>query len=230
MLTGEARSDGHLDVLGSIPAQYRKAVLDQCERRQLRKGATLWSQGQPADCVALLYSGKAMSSYQSRNGKTGVTGFWCEGDLLGAADVGASATRQMTVLCLEDCTLYTLPFERFNDLIRRFPEVALTVIRAMSLRLRWVAQLAVSLETQSAPERICTVLLALAERFGAACEQGVLIDLRLTHENLAAIAGVSRQFANITLQDLKRRGLLLGLKRNLIVTDREALERLAHSQ
>lgn len=221
------RPNGHLDVLGSIPPVYRKAVLEQCQRRSFAKGATVWSQGDAADCVGFLYSGKAMSSYQSRNGKTGTTGFWCAGDLLGAGDLGGSTARQMTVRCLEPCVVYLLAFERFDDLVRRFPELGQAMIRAMSVRLRWVSLLAVSLETESALQRIGAALIALSERFGARCEHGVLIELNLTHENLAAIAGVSRQFANSTLRDLRRRGLVASRKRSLIITDPAALEKLS---
>ena len=224
----ELRPDGHLDVLGSIPEPYRQAVLEQCERREFDKGALIWTQGDPADYVAFLLSGKAMSSYQSLNGKTGTTGFWCAGDLLGAADLGSLTTRQQTVRCLDACVIRTLSFERFDELIRRFPELAAAVIRALSIRLRWVAQLAVTLETQSAPERICGLLLALSERFGVPGGDGVRIDLKLTNDDLAAIAGVSRQFANATLQDLRKRGLIASRPHSLVITGREGLERLAH--
>lgn len=219
--------DGHLDVLGSIPAAYRSAVLEQCERRTLHKGQLIWSQGEAADSVAFLAAGKAMSSYQSRNGKAGTTGFWCAGDLLGAADVGTSSTRQQTLRCLDECVIYTLSFERFEDLVRRFPELALAVIRALSVRLRWVAQLAVTLETQSASERICAVLLALSEHFGVLSDAGVLIDLKLTNDDLAAIAGVSRQFTNATLQELRKQGVIDAHKHNLIVTAPGGLEKRA---
>jgi CRP/FNR family transcriptional regulator len=222
----QARADGHLDVLGSIPPEYRKAVLEQCERRVVAKGRTIWKQGERAEYVGFLFSGKAMSSYQSRNGKSGTTGFWCAGDLLGAADLGVPGTRQMTLRCLDECVIYALPFERFHDLVRRFPELAHAIIRALSVRLRWVADLALTLETQSAFGRICTVLLALSERFATANEQGVLIDLKLTNEDLAAIAGVSRQFTNSTLQDLQKKRLLITQKRRLILTDPAALEAL----
>jgi CRP-like cAMP-binding protein len=224
----DARTDGHLDVLGSIPAAYRKAVLEQCERRVLARGESIWTQGEPAEYVAFLLSGKAMSSYQSRNGKTGTTGFWCTGDLLGAADVGTSTTRQQTVRCLDQCVIYALSYERFDELVRRFPELALAIIRALSVRLRWVAQLVVTLETQSASERICTVLLALSERFGVQSEAGVLIDLKLTNDDLAAIAGVSRQFANATLQDLRKRGLIAARRQSVVLTQPGGLEKLAY--
>jgi CRP/FNR family cyclic AMP-dependent transcriptional regulator len=223
-----AHADGHLDVLGSIPAAYRSAVLEQCERRAFVKGELIWTQGEPAEYVAFLVSGKAMSSYQSRNGKTGTTGFWCAGDLLGAADLGGSATRQQTVRCLDACVIHTLSFERFDQLVRRFPELALAIIRALSVRLRWVAQLAVTLETQSAPERICAVLLALSERFGVRGDDGVRIDLKLTNDDLAAIAGVSRQFANATLQQLRKRGVIAAHRQGLVITQPGGLERLAY--
>jgi CRP-like cAMP-binding protein len=226
--TRAQRADGHLDVLGAIPPAYRKAVLEQCERRVLAKGELVWSQGEPAQHVAFLVSGKAMSWYQARNGKSGTTGFWCAGDLLGAADVGSLSTRQQTVRCLEGCVIETLSFDRFEDLVRRFPELALAVIRALSIRLRWVAQLAVTLETQSASERICTVLLALSERFGAESPEGIVIDLKVTNEDLAAIAGVTRQFTNVTLHELRQRGLLISRKRNLILADRAGIEKLAY--
>jgi CRP/FNR family transcriptional regulator, cyclic AMP receptor protein len=224
----EVRADGHLDVLSSIPPAYREAVLEQCKERVLARGELIWAQGDPAQYVAFIFSGKAMSSYQARNGKIGTTGFWCDGDLLGAADVGTVSTRQQTVRCLEKCVIYTLTYERFDDLVRRFPELALAIIRALSVRLRSVAQLAVTLETQPAFERICTLLLALSDRFAIDCDDGVMIDLKLTNEDLAAIAGVTRQFTNITLNDLRQRGLLITHKRNLILTDRASIEKLAY--
>jgi CRP-like cAMP-binding protein len=39
--------------------------------------------------------------------------------------------------------------------------------------------------------------------------RGIADRLRLTNEDLAAIAGVTRQFANITLNDLRHRGMLV---------------------
>jgi CRP-like cAMP-binding protein len=219
------RADGHLDVFGSIPEEYRPAVLEQCARRMLRKGETIWTQGDTADYAAFLVSGAAMSIYQARNGKIGTTGFWCPGDILGAGDIGLRTTRQMTVRCLDSCVIYTLPYTRFQHLLRRFPELADAVIRALSLRLRWVAQLAVMLETQLGVERICTTLLALADRFGRVEDKEVLIDLRLTNEDLAAISGLSRQFVNAALSKLRKEGVLRMQKRALVLVDSESLAR-----
>lgn len=211
--------DGDLDVLASIPDEYRPSVIEQCERRVYRKGETIWSQGEPAASVAFLVKGKAMSMYQSRSGKVGTTGFWGPGDILGAGDLGLKTTRMMTVRCLEPCILYTLSYARFDQLVERFPELARAVIQALSIRLRWVMRLAVILETESGYQRVCAVLLALVDKFAVPCSKGTLIGLKLTHEDLASMSGVSRQYANVTLSDLRKRGYLLIDKRSIILTD-----------
>ena len=219
---------GHLDVLGSIPAEYRQSVLEQCGRRRVKRNDVVWHQGDPANYVGFLVQGKAMSTYASPNGKTGVTGFWARGDLLGAADLGVATIRQLTVRCLEDSNILMLPIPKFFEISRRFPEVSQAVIVALSVRLRWVAHLALTLETQNAFGRICTILLTLSETFPQEHPEGTLIDLSMTNESLAAIVGVARQSANITLNDLKRRSLIRMDGRRIVVRDREGLQAIAY--
>jgi len=228
MPTGTShRPDGHLAALDGLPPSCRSAVMGRCRRRAVTKGAAVWRQGEPADYVVIVVSGKVISWHEAPNGKAGTIGFWGPGDIAGLGDLGPANTRQHTLRSLEACTLLTLSFRDFEHLIREFPDFSLRVIRAFSVRLRWVAQLAVALTTTSALQRMCAVLLNLAQRFGVPHEHGVLIDLKLTNEQLAAICGISRQFANSTLQSLRQQGLLAGAPA-LVLTDPDALERIAY--
>ena len=202
-------------------------MVEQCKPRAVAKGGMLWTQGEPAGFAAILVSGKVMSVYEARNGRSGTVGFWTSGDLLGLGDLVINV-RQHTVRCLEGCHFLTLSFDRMDDIVRRYPDFGIAMMRALSMRLRWVAQLAVGLETGSALERIGTVLLALSERFGEPSDEGVRIGLNLTHEQLAAIAGVTRQFTNTTLKQLRDRGLLAA-GRAIVLTDVDALERMVFS-
>ena len=217
---------GHLDVLGTVPSAYRQAILAQCTEREFAKGDIVWNQGDRAGYVAFLVEGAAMSTYHSHNGKMGVTGIWFPGDILGAADLGGYPQRQLTVRCLTDSRIHTLATDRFFRGIARFPELAETVIRALSVRLRWVARLALTLETQSSFERVCTVLLALSEKFAVAAPDGLALELKLTNEELASFVGVTRQFLNSVLKDLQKQGLITLKNRRIIIRDRMRIEQL----
>ena len=224
-----SKHGGHLDVLGFIPVEYRASILQQCSKLQMGGGRILWHQGDRADFIGFLAAGKLMSSYISPSGKSSVTGLWVAGDILGAADLDGSSTRLMTFRCLEDSTVYSLAIEKFDEIINRFPEVSHAIVKALAIRLRWVAHLEAALKTQTIFERVCGVLLALGETFGARSDGSIVIDLHLTHSDLAAMVGTSRQTMNVTLHDLERKGMISMQNRKITVTNEEELRILAYN-
>jgi len=222
-----APAHGHLDFLAAIPDEYRPAVLDQCTCRSYRKGEIIWSQGDAVKAIAFVASGKVFSLFHGANGRSGAVGFWSSGDILGAEFIAEeSGIRRTSLRCVEDATIYYLEWPRFQSIVRRFPEIAYAVITALSVRLRWAIRLAHVLQTQTAFNRVCSVLLALAERFPAEVPQGVAIDLDITHEDLAAVVGVSRQFMTITLHELEHRNLITKTRRRITLTDLNQLREL----
>jgi CRP-like cAMP-binding protein len=219
---------GHLDVLAAIPQEHRKLVLAQCGQQRYRKGEIIWRQGDAAPMVGILGEGKAVSEYQSSRGRTVITGLWSSGDLIGALNLGAcSEVHQMTVRCLESSLLHTLSIDQFYALVRSYPEVAETVVRALSVRLHWFNHLTLELGTQPAFERVCGMLLALSEHFAVKTADGLLIDLTLTHATLAAMVGVGRPFLTMTLRQLEQRGHVRTVRRRIVIRDAVALHALA---
>lgn len=218
---------GHLDFLAAIPDEYRDAILEQCTVRHYRKGEIIWSQGDAVHALAFVASGKVFSLFHGANGRSGAVNFWSSGDILGAELIaGEVTTRQTSLRCIEDATLYYLEWPKFQAIVRRFPEVACAVIAALSVRLRWAIRLVHILQTQTAFNRVCSVLLALAERFPAETPRGVMIDLDITHEDLGAIVGVSRQFMTVTLHELEQKGLIVNTRKRITLTGLDRLREL----
>lgn len=224
-------SYGHLDFINAIPAEYRGAVLEQCTVKSYQKGEIIWSQGDPVHALAFIASGKVFSLFHGANGRSGAVNFWSSGDILGAELISGEVTaRQTSLKCLEDATIYYLEWPRFQAVVRRFPEVAYAVITALSVRLRWAIRLVHILQTQTAFNRVCSVLLGLAERFPVKTPAGTMIDLDITHEDLGAIVGVSRQFMTVTLHDLEDKGLLTNTRKRITLTDVGKLRELTQIQ
>jgi len=219
---------GHLDVLAAIPREHRDMVLAKCGLRRCRKGEVIWRQGEAASMVAFLGEGKAVSEYLSPAGRTVITGLWSSGDLVGALNLGSDEdAHQMTVRCLEDSVLHTLSVEEFYALVRSYPELAEAAVRALSVRLQWYNHLTLVLGTLPAFERVCGMLLALSEHFAIRTEDGLLIDLNLTHATLAAMVGVGRPFLTMALNRLERSGHLASVRRRILIRDAAGLASMA---
>jgi len=222
-----ASRSGHLDILAALPRERRSQVLAQCGESRYRKGEIIWRQGDAALAVGFLGEGKAVSEYRSSRGRTVITGLWSAGDLIGALNLGAHPVHQMTVRCLEDCVLHTLSVEQFYALVKSDAEVAEAVVRALSVRLHWYNHLTLVLGTLPSFERVCGMLLALCEHFAVRTDEGLLIDLNLTHATLAAMVGVGRPFLTMTLSRLERGGQISFARRRIIVREPARLEALA---
>ncbi len=221
---------GHFDVLGAIPQACKAEIVARAVVRKLKKGSVVWCQGDIANHVGFLIEGAAMSTFHTPTGRMGVTGVWFPGDILGAADLGGSHPRQITLKCIKESRIYELPSSVFFEIVARFPQVSEAVIRALSIRLRWVAHLAIALETQSAFGCVCTILHVLSERFSVPDAEGALLDLSLTNEDLASFVGVTRQRMNVTLRDLQRLGVIKVSRRKITLIDRARLQALIYNR
>jgi len=218
---------GHFDVLTEIPVAHRRAILAQCSTLHCKKGVNLWNQGQRSDFVAIVGKGQAITLYHAPNGRVGAGGIWTVGDILGASFIHNPIRRHATVKSIEPMTLHCLPHARMHKVMRSFPEFGEVMIKAVSSRLRWAHSLTHILQTQPAFERVCSILLSLSDRYGVQTAGGVLVDVSLTHEHLAAFVGVTRQFATVTLHNLVDKELIAIRKRKIILLDAKQLRRLA---
>ena len=71
-----------------------------------------------------------------------------------------------------------------------------------------------------------SLLLELSERYGRRDENGVLIGIRLSHQELANVIGATRETVTVLLGNLRDEGLLTIRRKQLVVHD---LKRLATS-
>lgn len=75
--------------------------------------------------------------------------------------------------------------------------------------------------------RVATILHDLISQEGRRCKHGHSIDVRLTHQELAELAGATRQVVTGLLADLKRQGIIEYTRNYFCVDDLRRLESLA---
>jgi CRP-like cAMP-binding protein len=98
---------------------------------------------------------------------------------------------------------------------RLHPGIALSVVLSLSSRVRGLSERVESLTTHDASRRVTRVLLNMAT---AAYEsQGVPVVQGVTHQELAMLAGTSRETATRTISALVRRGIVATKGRRLVV-------------
>ena len=128
--------------------------------------------------------------------------------------LGLCGPGQMLVSHPHDtCSLQLVAHTDAAVALHTWAEVAARPDFAVRLRLR-LQQLEAWAAMQARPhldQRLMGLLSLLAEQFGKPNPQGTLIDVRITHAQLAAAAGATRTTITRALGDLRTRGLLTTL-------------------
>lgn len=74
--------------------------------------------------------------------------------------------------------------------------------------------------------RFATLLVELADKFGVRDARGVIINLKLTHRELADMIGTSRETVSFSILDLKKQGLLVVEEKRIVLLDQAGLQAL----
>lgn len=126
--------------------------------------------------------------------------------------VGVEA-HHATTLCASDLLCFSLAE------IRREPELAVALLEAISQRHRQSQALLALLGLRRVEERVRGFLEFLASEYGQPCDQGLRLDLRLTHQDLAGALATTRVTVTRVLGQLREEGwLLLDDRRRLVIT------------
>lgn len=92
------------------------------------------------------------------------------------------------------------------DTFRRYPEFGATVFEISSQKLSIMMGRFVNLASRKPEDRILELFGRLGSQFGTPHPAGLLLDLSLTHEQIAAMTATTRVTVTRTLQRLRRDG------------------------
>ena len=80
-----------------------------------------------------------------------------------------------------------------------------------------------SLLFRSNRDRLVHLLLELAEKYGRPTVEGVVLGIKLSHQDLASIIGSTRETVTVLLGELQQEGQLRIERRRIILTQFERL-------
>ena len=151
----------------------------------------------------LLETGVVRTVTVLEDGNSIILGLWGSGDVVGRI---FSKAQPYQIECLTRVEATLLPTHRWHE-----------VTEAMILHIQRSGELMEILHCKQAEFTLLRLFAWLAKRFGQEVEQGQLIDLRLTHQDIADLIGLTRVTVTRLLNDLDKQGIIKRKERQFIV-------------
>ena len=197
----------------------------------LPKDSLLFAPYDSVEKLYLLKKGRIKLYKAADDGKEVTIDFLQPGDVLGNLSLVGDTPLGVFAEAVEDVRVWAVPRAQLQQLVQRKPHIAMLLIQAMSERVEHLEAQVEDLVFLPVPARVASALLRLAAEHGRVSPRGTLIDLRLTHQDIANVVGATRETVTNILNALREAGLIEIEHKRVLIPDCERLaQQVATSQ
>lgn len=224
--------DRTLNGLNDFMEQARAvaALEDLSKDRKMRiveRKGILFHEGDEMRNVPFLVAGKVRTFKVNNDGKEFVTGLHVPGEFIGYLGMLEGGHATETAEAMEESEIALVPREDLLRLLYRDRDVSMRFIRMLTQEMGEKQERLLQLAYASVRQRVAQALMQLHDRFSGA--QSEDLGVRISRDELAAIVGTATESLIRCLTDLKDEGLIATQGRDIRITDRRRLEKLAHT-
>jgi CRP/FNR family transcriptional regulator, cyclic AMP receptor protein len=170
------------------------------------KKQTIFSQGDAADAVFYVQTGKVKLTVVSKTGKEATIGILSEGDFFGEGSLAGQALRMGSAAAMTDCTVLRIEKKTMMEALHRKHEFSdLFVAYLLARNIRYEEDLVDQL-FNSSEKRLARILLLLAH-FG---KEGVpdTVVPKISQEMLAEMIGTTRSRVSFFMNRFRKLGFI----------------------
>lgn len=198
----------------------------RCRTRKFTRNEPVYLPADEASSVLLLVSGRVKICNITSEGKQAILAFIEPGELFGELAMLETGQREEYAEATENSTVVLIPGDEIQRLMQEHADVAIGITKLMGFRRKKIERRLKYLLFHSNRDRLIHLLLELSEQYGKQTADGLMLDFKLSHQDLANIIGSTRETVTVALGEMQSEGLLVLGRRKVVLKD---VERLAQS-
>ena len=206
---------------------------DQCQTfieygrpRQAERGAFLFRQGEPASFFFILTEGRVRLTQIAPDGNQLILNYFGPGDGIGVIAALSELDYPAFAEVLDDTAALSWDRETTRKLMIRIPQLALNGMEMMAKRFAMIQGRYLEMATKRVEQRIALTLLRLVRQFGKRVEDGVLIDMSLSRQDLAEMTGTNLFNVSRILSRWEQEGVVRSGRKRVVLCKAHALIQL----
>jgi CRP/FNR family transcriptional regulator len=149
--------------------------------------------------------------------KEATTAFLKDNGVFGKLSLVESRWQDVFAEAVTDVRVAGVQKSALAEAVKRRPEFAMKLFFYFSERVRQSDEVIESLLHREVSTRLATLLLNLSDRFGESNGAGTVLDMRLTHQDLANMIASTREAVSKVMSELQREGLIEVQNRRIVI-------------
>lgn len=210
-----------------LSAPERAALAPLFTAQSFAREAVLFREGEPPRWLFAIVAGHVKQVKHADDGRDVILHVAGPGDVIGGVAAFGRRPQTFTAQAMAATEALRVAGPDFAAIMARFPAVARRTVEDLSARLIDAHETMKSLVVEHVDQRIARQLLKLADQAGRRTPAGAIIDLPLSRQDVADLAGTTVETAIRVLSRWRREGVVVTVDGRLVVVDHGALAAVA---
>lgn len=159
--------------------------------RLCAEGTEVFAEGTPAEYFYLLLDGHIRVVRTTEDGEQIIARVIASGQLFGIAPALGFDLYPASAIAADECLILAWPTRHWATFSHDYPSFATNTYEIVGQRLQDINNRVVELATQHVERRVALALLRLLNQTGRKTEDGILIDMPVTRQDLSEMAGTT---------------------------------------
>jgi len=192
-------------------------ISDKMVSRTYEKGQMILLEESQGETFFIIISGAVKVTRLSDDGREVILAILGESDFFGEMSLLDGEGRSANIVANEDAEVLTLSRSDFLDCLETYPKIAIALLEELAIRLRKSDQHIESLSLSDSEHRIAITLIRFAQELGTIKQGDVRIKNLPFQQDIANMAGTSRETVSRTLKLLEEKNLVQKDGKDLII-------------
>ncbi|HVD98907.1 MAG TPA: response regulator [Cytophagaceae bacterium] len=186
--------------------ELEQLIADQRRISKYKKKQVLYMEGNMANSLYFIATGKIKTYKTNEDGRDYITGLHKNGDFIGYMNLLEDSVYSDSAMVLEDCEICVIPKQEFFALLFSNRDITEKFIKMLSNNILEGEERLLKLAYNSVRKRVAESLLFIRKNYGK--EDSKPFSMPVSRDDIASITGASKETVIRTLSDFKDEGLI----------------------
>ena len=182
-----------IELFSSLSLEELHQVSSRIEVRHFKKNEIILYEEDTTDYMYIIFEGEVKVVQTTTEGKEVIIAIHRAGDFFGDMSLIDGKTIPATVIATKDSLTAIISKTVFYSLLSNYDTVVESMLQILSSRLRQSWKLIQMFNFTHAPQRINMLFTMLAEKYGSKTNEKTILNIRLTHQGIADMTGLTRE-------------------------------------
>jgi CRP-like cAMP-binding protein len=214
----------------TVPEPVQREVGSLFMEETYQRDDYIFFEGDKPEWFHIVKEGRVKLVKHSDTGKDVILQVFAPGDMFGEVSLFDHKPYAASAQAMESSTVMKLSRKDFLLFFGRHPFIATEMIMELGRQLREAHTTIKSLAVDRVEQRIAIILLKLAQKMGTAEKEGIMINLSLTRQDLADMAGTTVETTIRVMSRFTKTKFIKPVSGKILLLNSKSLERIAEGK